>query len=200
MSITTSAGPFDQGTGQRYARPGGQPDDRLEGDLDALRSAILIGAHTVEEVEQLAPKQDRPYIRAALEHKGAMRDALRMGAFDHATGTPTNVTFEQRAQAIIWRAQSIRRATEHGEQRQVEWEADHLCPITGRVDPTTEPRRMPWANSDITYIPAMRMSETAYRAVHAAWLRNVPEDDIVKAEEWLARQGILPEPTKQRRK
>lgn len=166
-----------------------QRDHRLD-DLDADRSAILLGGRSVEQVEAMAPKADRPYVRAALEDYGAMDRALKIRSYDRGTGLPSSVTFEQRAGVIVERAAMIRQAHEYGERHAAERARALTCQVTGRVDETTTYRRLPWGNTD-----TLRISLAGHRAVLAAYIAAADPADLEAATRWLADRGdIDPQP------
>lgn len=165
-------------------------DPRLD-DLDADRSVILLGGRSVEQVEAMAPKADRPYVRAALEDYGAMDQALKVESHDRKTGGGRMpATFEQRAGVIVERAAMIRQAHENGERRAAERARALTCQVTGRVDESTTYRRLPWGNPE-----PLRISLAGHRAVLAAYIAAADPADIEAATRWLADRGdIDPQP------
>lgn len=101
------------------------------------------------------------------------RTTARNGMYGEQPATPA-----QHLAAVLDRARTQHHAHQRHTAQQAERDRRQTCPVTGQVDPTTRPRRLPWQSPRDT---ELRLSDRGLIAILAAAAEQVTPDELDRA-------------------
>lgn len=156
------------------------------------RALALIGAPSLQAIQDLAPADAKPYIEQALENQRRVEQAVYETAY-HEDGQRITPTWDILARnAAIEPAMFMADRAREQQRSQRAWDQRKTCPVLGAVDPTTRKRTAPWTGGPIT------ASDNGYRALLSVWIGAAPDADLDRAAQFLTGLGVIEEQPKRR--